>query len=64
MRFFAVAADIFMGAILGVFLFAALGRLWPAASMPVVAVLLIAGSVLIVLFRRPSGSLAVRRDRG
>lgn len=61
MRFFAVAADIVMGAILGVFLFAALGRLWPAASMPAVAVLLIAGSVLIVMFRRPNGSLAVRR---
>lgn len=64
MRFFAVAADVVMGAILGVFLFAALGRLWPAANLPAVAGLLIAGSVLIVLFRRPNGSLAVRGDRG
>lgn len=64
MRFFAVAADITMGVILGIFLFAALGRLWPSANVPVVAGLMIAASIVIVLFRRPNGSLAVRRDRG
>lgn len=64
MRFFAVAADITMGVILGVFLFAALGRLWPSAKEPIVAGLMIAASIVIVLFRQPNGSLAVRRDRG
>ena len=64
MRFFAVAADCVMGVILGVFLFAALTRLWPSANLSVVLFLMIAASVLIVLFRQPNGSLAVRRDRG
>jgi hypothetical protein len=63
MRFFAVIADIAMGGILGVFLFAALRHLWPSANLPVVAYLMIAASVLIVLFRQPNGSLTVRRDR-
>jgi hypothetical protein len=63
MRFFAVAADVSMGVILGIFLFAALGRLWPAANTPLVAVLVLVASMLIVLFRQPNGSLAVRRNR-
>lgn len=63
MRFFAVAADLSMGVILGLFLFAALGRLWPAAYVPLVAGLVIVASTLIVLFRQPNGSLAARRNR-
>jgi hypothetical protein len=62
MRFAAVAADVAMGAILGVFLFAALGRLWPSMDSSIVAMLLIPAAILIVLFRQPNGSLAVRRD--
>ncbi len=63
MRFFAVTAEIIMGVILGIFLFAALTRLWPPASLPVVAGLLIVAAILIVLFRQPNGSLASRRNR-
>jgi hypothetical protein len=63
MRVFAIAADVIMGIILGVFLYAALSRTWPAAAHPVVAVLIMAASVLVVLVRRPNGSLAWRPDR-
>jgi hypothetical protein len=63
MRVFAVAADIAMGVILGLFLFAVVARLWPALSHPAYGVLIALASVLIVLFRRPNGSLAARRDK-
>jgi hypothetical protein len=63
MRYFAVAADIAMGVFVGVFLFAALTRLWPSTSHPLVAGVVIAASILIVLFRRPHGALAPRQDR-
>jgi hypothetical protein len=63
MRFFAIAADVVMGAILGLFLYVALSRSWPPAARPAVAILLILASILLALFRRPNGSLAVRRDR-
>ena len=63
MRFFAVTAEIIMGVILGIFLFAALIRLWPAANLPVVAGLVIVACILMVLFRQPNGFLAVRRNR-
>jgi hypothetical protein len=63
MRFFAVAADVAMGMFLGIFLFAALTRLWPSLAHAGVALIVVAASVLIVLFRQPNGSLALRRDR-
>jgi hypothetical protein len=52
-----------MGLFLGAFLFAALTRLWPSFQHPLAAGLVCAAAVLIVLFRQPNGSLAVRRDR-
>ncbi len=64
MRVFAVAADIAMGVILGLFLVAALRLFWPSADLPVVCVLTVAAAILMVLFRQPNGSLAARRDRG
>jgi hypothetical protein len=62
MRFFAIAADIAMGVFLGFFLYAFVIRLWPSTAGPVTGCLVVAASVLIVLFRQPNGSLAVRRD--
>jgi hypothetical protein len=63
MRVFAVAADVAMGVILGLFLFAVLAKLWPVLYHPAYGVLISLASVLIVLFRRPNGSLATRRDK-
>lgn len=63
MRVFAVAADTIMGVILGLFLYAAVARAWPALSHPAAAAALIAASVALTLFRRPGGSLASGRGR-
>ena len=63
MRFFAVAADVAMGIFLGIFLYAAMTRLWPGSSHPGVAAVVILAAVGIVLFRSPNGTLAPRRDR-
>jgi hypothetical protein len=63
MRFFAITADVALGVFLGIFLFAALTRFWPSVSTTPMALVVLAASILIVLFRRPNGSLAVRRDR-
>jgi hypothetical protein len=63
MRFFAVAADVAMGVFVGIFLFAVMTRFWPSLSHPALAALVVAASILIVLFRPPSGSFAARRDR-
>ena len=63
MRFFAIAADVFMGLILGLFLNAALTGTWPALRRPVVTAAVIVLAILVVLFRRPSGSLARRSER-
>jgi hypothetical protein len=63
MRFVAVAADVAMGIFLGIFLFAVLTRFWPSlATLPVALVSLLA-AIAIVVFRRPNGSLAARKDR-
>ena len=62
MRVFAITADITMGLILGVFLHTVGSRLWSGLQHPAVAVLIIAASVLLVLFRRPNGTLARRRE--
>jgi hypothetical protein len=63
MRFVAVAADVAMGIFLGIFLFAVLTRFWPSlATFPVALVSLLA-AIAIVVFRRPNGSLAARKDR-
>jgi hypothetical protein len=62
MRFVAVAADVAMGVFVGIFLFALLTRFWPQMGNPFIAALVIVSSILIVLFRRPGGALAPRRD--
>jgi uncharacterized membrane protein YeaQ/YmgE (transglycosylase-associated protein family) len=64
MRVFAVAADVIMGLILGVFMYAVVFRTWPALEHPAVAVAILGASVLVVLFRRPHGTLVRHaRDR-
>ena len=63
MRAFSVAADVAMGLFLGAFLHAVLTRFWPSLQHPAIAGLVCAAAILIVLFRQPNGSLAVRRDR-
>jgi len=57
MRVFLIAADIVMGLILGLFLYVAVSKTWVALQQPLAAVLIFAASVLVVLFRRPNGSL-------
>ena len=61
MRVFVVAADVAMGVFLGLFLFAVLSRVWPSIAIVPVACLVVAASILIVLFRPPHGSLAPRK---
>jgi ABC-type branched-subunit amino acid transport system permease subunit len=64
MRIFAVAADVAMGVCLGVFLYAVVSRTWPDLGQPYVAAAVLVASVLVVLFRRPGGSLEKwRRQR-
>jgi hypothetical protein len=63
MRAFTIAADVAMGVFLGAFLYAALTRIWPALQHPAAASLVVLAAILIVLFRRPNGSLAAGRDR-
>jgi hypothetical protein len=63
MRFFAIAADVALGVFLGIFCFAVLTRFWPSLERTAVALVVVAASILVVLFRQPNGSLAVKRDR-
>jgi hypothetical protein len=63
MRVFVIAADVAMGVFVGIFLFAALTRFWPGLATTVIGVAVVAASILIVLFRRPNGSLAPQRNR-
>jgi VIT1/CCC1 family predicted Fe2+/Mn2+ transporter len=58
MRIVAVAADVVMGAILGVFLYAVLSRTWSAFQHPITAAVVIIAAIGVVLLRRPGGSLA------
>ena len=60
MRIFLISADIVMGLILGVFLYVSLSRIWDMFQNPVAAAVIVTASVLLVLFRRPNGSLARR----
>jgi uncharacterized membrane protein len=60
MRMFLIAADVAMGLILGVFVYAVAARMWVTLQQPIVAVAMCAASVLVVLFRRPNGSLSRR----
>ena len=62
MRVFAIAADVALGVFLGIFLYAALFTIWPPLRSTAVALLSVGAAILIVLFRRPNGSLA--RTRG
>ena len=61
MRVFLIAADVVMGLILGLFVFVVVSRTWRSFDSPVVAALVLAACVLVVLFRRPGGSL-LRRE--
>ena len=63
MRFLDMAADVALGVFLGIFLFAVLTRVWPSFSSLPIGAIIVAVSILIVLFRPPNGSLSVRRDR-
>lgn len=58
MRVFAIAADVIMGLMLGLFLYVVASRTWPGLQQPAVAAVVIAASVLVVLFRRPNGTFA------
>jgi hypothetical protein len=61
MRFFVVAADVAMGAFVGIFLFAVMTRFWPSLATAPIGVAVVAAAILIVLFRPPNGSLAPRK---
>jgi hypothetical protein len=63
MRLFAVAADVAMGVILGIFIYAAFFTIWPRLRMVPIGLAIVAACVLIALYRRPNGSLARRADR-
>jgi hypothetical protein len=62
MRLVAVAADVVMGVLLGLFVYAAVARFWPTLKHPVAAAAVVLAVILVVLFRR-NGSLAVRHER-
>ena len=62
MRAFLIAADVIMGLILGIFLYAALSRTWPSLQHPVVIFLTLTSSIIVLLFRRPGGSLVKGRN--
>jgi hypothetical protein len=63
MRYFTIAADVAMGVFVGIFLFALLTRVWPTLATTLIGVAVVSASILIVLFRRPNGSLAPQKDR-
>jgi len=60
-RFFSIVADVVMGLILGLFLYVAASHFWSPLRSPVAGTMIVGASVLMVLLRRPNGSLA-RRD--
>jgi hypothetical protein len=57
MRIFQIAADVVMGLILGVFLYVVVSKIWPPVQAPWTMIAVLAASVIVVLFRRPGGSL-------
>ena len=61
--FYLFVAIVVLFLILGLFVFAVLAKLWPVLNHPAYGALISLASVLIVLFRRPNGSLATRRDK-
>ena len=63
MRYFAIDADVAMGIFLAFLMSALVVRAWPLFRHPVTAVLVAIACVIIVLFRQPNGSLAVRREQ-
>jgi hypothetical protein len=63
MRAFVIASDVALGVFLGIFLFAIIARTWPSFNTPPVGFLTVAAAIIIVLFRRPNGSLVSPRDR-
>jgi hypothetical protein len=48
----AIVADVVMGSILGVFLFAVIKDQWPGLDHPALAALVITASIALVLFHR------------
>jgi ABC-type branched-subunit amino acid transport system permease subunit len=62
MRVFTIAADVIMGLILGLFVYVLLSRTWTGLQHPGVAAIVIAAALIVVLFRRPNGSLARRAE--
>ena len=62
MRLISAVSDVVMGLILGLFLYAAASRIWTALEHPLAATFIFAAAILIVLFRRPHGSLARKRE--
>ena len=62
MRGFQIAADVVMGLILGLFLYVVVLKIWPSLQHPVTAAVVLGASVVVVLFRRPGGSLGRRRQ--
>jgi hypothetical protein len=63
-RLFLIAADVVMGSILGLFLYAVVSRLWSGVQGPATAAVILAASIAVVLFRRPGGTLGARARRG
>ncbi len=63
MRIFLIAADVAMGLILGIFLFAAASHTWPVLERWWVAAAVVCAAILVVLYRRPGGSLVRRGSR-
>jgi hypothetical protein len=62
-RAFEIAADVIMGAILGIFVYTVISGNWKALHGPVVLVPVLALCILLALFRRPNGSLARRPEQ-
>lgn len=60
MQRFAIAADVVMGAILGLFVYVAASKTWPRLEGPVAAVIVIGACIAVVLLRSPNGSLRSR----
>lgn len=62
-RCFEVAADVVLGVILGVFVYAVMSATWKTLHGPVILVPVLVLCVILTLFRRPHGSLARRSER-
>jgi hypothetical protein len=57
-----IAADVVLGLILAIFVYAVIAATWKSLHGPVVLVPVLILCVFLTLFRRPNGSLARRLD--